>query len=84
MGRIIPNLSLLDFDSTLASADKLVVVEFYLSSCPHCRAVAPIYEAVAEQMGDEALFFKVDAADQRTLTARFGVAGTPHLQVLLQ
>jgi thioredoxin 1 len=80
----VRDLSILDFDSTLESADKMVVVEFYLTTCPHCQAVAPIYEQVAEEMVDEALFFRIDVDQNPLLTKRFNVAGTPTFKFFCQ
>lgn len=80
----VRDLSTLDIDSTLEYADKLVVVEFYLTTCPHCQAVAPVYEQVAGEMVDEALFFRVDVDQNPLLTKRFSVVGTPTFKFFCQ
>ena len=80
----VRDLSTLDIDPTLESAERLVVIEFYLTTCPHCQAVAPVYEQVAEEMLDEALFYRVDVDQNPLLTKRFNVVGTPTFKFFCQ
>jgi ferredoxin len=51
----VKELDLSQFEQTLDVGDKLVVVEFYSNNCAFCAAVAPIYEALSREMGDEAV-----------------------------
>jgi thioredoxin 1 len=65
------------FEELLRMTDKLIVVEFYLNACPHCQAVAPIYEEISRELGEDAIFTRVDAERNINLAAQYGVIGTP-------
>ena len=65
------------FDELVSSTDKLVVVEFYLTNCPVCAQIAPIFEKLSNEMMQDALFGRVDAQSNLQLSLRFGVIGTP-------
>jgi thioredoxin reductase (NADPH) len=65
------------FDETLQGTDKLVVVEFYLPTCPHCQAVAPIYEKIARELGDAAAFTRINAQNNQRVSMEEGITVTP-------
>ena len=65
------------FDEFVSSTDKLVVVEFYLTNCPVCAQIAPIFEKVSNEMTQDAVFGRVDAQSNLQLSSRFEVIGTP-------
>jgi len=66
-----------EFDALMKNRDKLLVVEFYTTTCPVCRAMAPVYQAVADDLAGKADFVKIDAHLNTSLSARFGVMGVP-------
>ncbi len=65
------------FDRLVKESGRLVVVEFYLTTCPHCAEIAPIYEEISKEMRDQAIFTKIDAQANIRLSSRFGIVGTP-------
>jgi len=48
-----------NFDKIL-SANSVVVVDFYADWCTPCRRFLPVFEQVAEEMSQDALFAKVN------------------------
>jgi len=77
MGGNVKDLDLGKFEQALDVGDKLVVVEFYSNNCAFCAAVAPIYEALSAEMGEEAVFARINAQENPALATKFGVMGTP-------
>jgi len=69
----------LDFDALVGAASVPVLVDFWAEWCPPCRAIAPILEQVAADLGDEALVAKVDIDKNPALVERFGIASIPTL-----
>jgi thioredoxin-like negative regulator of GroEL len=69
-----------NFDDLLAGTDKLVVVEFYMTTCPNCKELEPIYRKVAENLHKDAVFTKVDVNKNTQLALRFGIMGTPTIK----
>jgi len=65
------------FDETLKDTDKLIIVEFYNSTCPNCRAIAPIYADLSEELEKEALFTKLNVDQNMSVAARYAVMGVP-------
>ncbi|MEG0948148.1 MAG: thioredoxin family protein [Bacteroidales bacterium] len=52
------------------------IIEFYLTSCPHCQAMWPTVEAAAEEFPDID-FYKVEVSEHPELAALYNVRGTP-------
>lgn len=52
------------------------VIEFYLSDCPHCKAMWPVVIKAAEEFPDID-FYKIEASEHPELAALYNVKGTP-------
>jgi thioredoxin len=71
------------FNATLAQAgDTPVLVDFYLNSCPPCRALAPELYSVAGERPDSLMVLKVNAGTHRELAGQFNVQGVPTLVLI--
>ncbi len=66
-----------DFDALMKSQGKLLVVEFYTTTCPVCGAMAPVYQAVADELAGKANFAKLNAQKHSSIATRFGIMGVP-------
>ncbi len=69
-----------EFDTITAKG--LVVVDFWAPWCGPCKTMGPIFEAVAEKVGDKATFVKVNIDESPDIPARFGIRSIPTLVVL--
>lgn len=65
------------FNETLNSTEKLVIVEFYTSTCPNCQAIAPTYIKLSNELKNTAVFTKVNAELNSNLAIQFGIMGVP-------
>ena len=68
------------FGKALEADDRLVVLEFYTTTCSNCAALAPVYEALSAEMGREASFARINAAAHPAVAARFGILGVPTIK----
>jgi thiol-disulfide isomerase/thioredoxin len=73
----IQELDMVSFEKLVKKTDDLVIVEFYTTTCPNCRAIAPVYAELSEQLGGSAIFTKVNAEENTLLASQYGIMGVP-------
>lgn len=61
----------------LRAAGKAVVVDMYADWCAPCRAIEPEVKALAEAVGDGAVFVKLDVDANPELARELGVLSIP-------
>ena len=69
------------FDKHVQRNDSPVVVDFWAEWCGPCKAMAPVYEAVAAEMEPNFRFLKVDTEAEHGLAARYSIRSIPSLIV---
>lgn len=79
MSQYVTEIDASQFEQEVLSANVPVVLDFYSTECPPCEALAPKFDAVAEQFGGKARFIKIFRQANRELAARLGVTGSPTL-----
>lgn len=52
------------------------IIEFYLTTCPHCQAMWPVVEEAVKEFPDVD-FYKVEVSEHPELAALYNVQGTP-------
>jgi len=70
------------FDSALANADGLVLVDFWADWCGPCRAVTPILESLSASYVGTVDFYAVNADENPRLMAAFNVRSLPTVIIL--
>jgi thiol-disulfide isomerase/thioredoxin len=65
------------FEEEVLARGEPVVLDFFSTECPPCEALAPKYDAVAEQFAGKVRFLKIFRQGNRELAARLGVTGSP-------
>jgi thiol-disulfide isomerase/thioredoxin len=68
-----------EFEREVQRAGQPVVLDFFSTECPPCEALAPKFEAVAEQYAGKVRFLKVFRQGNRELAEKLGVTGSPTL-----
>ena len=69
------------FEQDVLKADKPVLVDFWAPWCGPCRMMAPVVEAVAEELGDQAVVGKVNVDEQNKYAQQYGIMSIPTLLV---
>jgi thiol-disulfide isomerase/thioredoxin len=73
----IKDLNKAAFNTLLKEEERLIIVEFYTSTCPNCAAIAPVYAELSEELHKSAAFTMVNAETFQELAMRYGVLGVP-------
>ena len=65
--------------SNLLSSSAIVVADFYADWCGPCRAIAPVYSQLSEQLSRKGLitFAKINTDEQKELSAAYSIRSLP-------
>lgn len=77
MSQHVQEIEQSQFEELVQKADGPVVLDFFSTECPPCEALAPKYEALAEQYAGRVRFFKILRQANRELALQLGVTGSP-------
>jgi len=66
------------FDGVVTS-ERPVLIDFWAPWCGPCRAIAPVLEEIAQELGDKVTIGKVNVDELLDLAVRFGVQAIPQL-----
>ena len=61
--------------------EKLVFVDFWAEWCGPCMVFSPIFNKVAVQYKDQAVFMKCDVDKEQDLAVNYGVSSIPTILV---
>ncbi|KAJ5321335.1 hypothetical protein N7476_004337 [Penicillium atrosanguineum] len=67
-----------------ATSDSCAVIFFTSATCPPCKAVYPIYDELAEEVGSKGRLIKVDIGFARDVGLRYSVRATPTFMTFLK
>jgi thiol-disulfide isomerase/thioredoxin len=79
MSANVKEIQAADYEREVRSAATPVVLDFFSTECPPCEALAPKYEAVADQFAGRVGFLKIFRQGNRELAAQLGVSSSPTL-----
>jgi thiol-disulfide isomerase/thioredoxin len=79
MSEHVKEITAADYEREVLGAGQPVVLDFFSTECPPCEALAPKFEAVAEQFAGKVRFLKVFRQGNRDLAQKLGVTGSPTL-----
>lgn len=79
--------SVAEFDRLMNQAKSSCAVVFFTSAtCPPCKVLYPIYDDLAQELGDKATLIKVDISQQQAhqIGSRYSISATPTIITFLK
>lgn len=70
-----------NFDSEVLSATGPVVVDFWAEWCGPCKAMSPLVDQLADELGEKIKVVKVNIDESPNAPTKYGVRGIPTFMV---
>lgn len=70
-----------NFKAEVLEADMPVLVDFWAEWCGPCKALSPVIDALAADLGDKVKIVKVNIEDAPETPSQYGIRGVPTLMV---
>ena len=66
-----------NFDEKVLKSSNPVLVDFWAEWCGPCRALAPVLDEVATELGEKVTVVKVNVDENGDLAQQYGIRGIP-------
>lgn len=70
-----------NFETDVLQSGETVIVDFWAEWCGPCKALSPLVDELAEEMGDKVKVLKMNIDENPETPTKYGVRGIPTLMV---
>jgi thioredoxin 1 len=75
------NVTNANFEEKVLKSPVPVIVDFWATWCPPCRAIAPVYEKLSSEYEGKLAFAKMDTDENGETSGRYGIRAIPTMLV---
>lgn len=68
-----------NFEQEVLKSNKAILVDFWAEWCGPCKALTPVLDEIAKEMGPQAEIVKINVDQNHNLAAKYGIRGIPTL-----
>ena len=81
MSENVTELDSSNFDSTVSNGTTPVVIDFWAPWCGPCKAITPILNELAEELGNEVKICKVNIDSNSELASKYEIRAIPTILI---
>ena len=81
MSEMITELDSSNFDSAISAGPTPVVVDFWAPWCGPCKAIAPILEELASELGSAVKICKVNVDNNSEIAGKYSIRAIPTILI---
>lgn len=70
-----------NFQNEVLDSDAPVLVDFWAEWCGPCKALTPIIDELATELGDKVKIVKINIEDAPETPSKYGIRGVPTLMI---
>jgi len=70
-----------NFNEEIAKSDNIVVVDFWAPWCGPCKMLSPVIEELANEMGSNVKFAKVNVDESPIISSTYKISSIPTVMV---
>lgn len=74
---MVTSITRSNFEQEIEKSDKPIIIDVYATWCGPCQHMTPIFEELANELGDKYKFVKLNVDESREIATEYNVSSVP-------